>query len=208
MREKQIDKTNYNFSKYIHKRRFSSMWHQLDEILATQPDSVLEIGPGPGIFKILASIFGIKVETLDLDPELEPDHVGDIENMPFDDKKYDVVCAFQVLEHLPYDAALVALNEMVRVSRRYVIISLPDAKVVYRCSFQIPKIGEINLFIPKPTLRSKAHVFNGEHYWEINKKGYSLNKVIQDFSAFCKIEKTYRVNENPYHRFFILRKFS
>ena len=49
--------------------------------------------------------------------------------------------------------------------------------------------------------------FDGEHYWEIGKAEYPLNKTIGDIqkSGF-KIEKTYRVFEHPYHRFFILRK--
>jgi len=49
--------------------------------------------------------------------------------------------------------------------------------------------------------------FDGEHYWEIGKIDYSLNKIVNDIqNTGFKIEKTYRVFENPYHRFFILRK--
>ena len=49
--------------------------------------------------------------------------------------------------------------------------------------------------------------FDGKHYWEIGKAGYPLSKTLMRFKkAGFKIEKTYRVFENPYHRFFILRK--
>jgi hypothetical protein len=53
--------------------------------------------------------------------------------------------------------------------------------------------------------------FNGEHYWEIGKAGYplSISKNIKDIqrSGF-KIERTYRIFEHPYHRFFILKKIN
>ena len=49
--------------------------------------------------------------------------------------------------------------------------------------------------------------FDGEHYWEIGKAGYPLSKIIKDIQrAGFKIEKTYSVFENPYHRVFILKK--
>jgi hypothetical protein len=49
--------------------------------------------------------------------------------------------------------------------------------------------------------------FNGEHYWEIGKAGYPLSKITKYIEkAVFKIIKTYRIFENPYHRFFILKK--
>lgn len=206
MRQVQVDKSNYIFSKYVTKQRLSSIWHQMDEVMATGSSKVLEIGPGPGIFKALASAVGVKVETLDLDLELKPNYVSSVEALPFKDSSYDTACAFQVLEHLPYDAALTAFKEMVRVSRGYLIISLPDSRTLWRYSLHIPKLGSIDFLIPKPQFGVREHVFDGQHYWEINKKGYPVKKIMDDFSYKCKLIKTYRVKENPYHRFFIYAK--
>jgi len=128
--KKQVDKSHYDFDRYMSKQRWCSFWHQLDEIQNLKPSGVLEIGPGPGLFKIVAEKFGLKVDTMDLDPELNPDHLGSVTSMPFGDATYDVVCAFQMLEHLPYEVSLQALDEMLRVCRRYVVISLPDARPV------------------------------------------------------------------------------
>lgn len=164
--KKQVDKTHYNFTRYMNKFRWASIWHQLDEVIRLKPENILEIGPGPGVFKQLATLNGLNVETLDLDPELKPDHVGSATALPFADSSYDVVCAFQMLEHLPYESALSAFAEMVRVCRRNVIISLPDAKRLWWCQFYVPKIGVRHIVLPLPIIKQRTHVFNGEHYWE------------------------------------------
>jgi glycosyltransferase involved in cell wall biosynthesis len=46
MFEKQVVAAHYDFKRYIDKARWNSFYHQIDEILAVQPDSVLEIGAG------------------------------------------------------------------------------------------------------------------------------------------------------------------
>jgi predicted SAM-dependent methyltransferase len=187
------------------KARWNSVWHQLDEVIRLKPESVLEIGPGPGLFKTSATLFGLKVETFDIDPDLNPDHVGSATALQFADDSFDVVCAFQTLEHLPYATALQAFAEMTRVSRGYVVISLPDAKLVWRYLFYLPKIGKFDWLLTRPFARMKKHRFDGQHYWEINKRGYLLKKVIRDLSASAEVFSTYRVKENPYHRFIVAR---
>ena len=205
--KKQVDKTHYEFKNYMTKERWSSFWHQLDEAAQLKPEKILEVGPGSGVFKQMSSLLGVVVETLDLDPELAPDHVASATELPFSKNTYDVVCAFQMLEHLPYETSLLAFSEMGRASQRYILISLPDAQAVWRCQFHIPKLGISNILVPRPRLKAKAHEFDGEHYWEINKRGYKLNRVINDFSkSGVQLIKTYRVYENPYHRFFVFEK--
>lgn len=158
------------------------------------------------MFKSLAQTFGLSIETLDVDPELKPDHVGSATQMPLGDDSYDIVCAFQMLEHLPYEKSLQAFSEMARVSRRHVIVSLPDAKPMWRYLFHLPKFGTRDFLVPRPAHQPLEHKFDGEHYWEINKKGYDLARVGKDLGEVCKLLKTYRVLENPYHRFFIFEK--
>lgn len=204
---KQVEKSHYNFGRYMPKRRWCSLWHQLDELRKLEPSNTLEVGPGPGLFKLLASEIGVQVETMDLDPDLNPDYVGSAIDMPFGDEAYDVTCAFQMLEHLPYEHSLKAFREMCRVSRRYVLISLPDARSVWRYKFYIPKLGTNHtLLVPRPQFRAPLHVFNGEHYWEIGKRGYPLSKITSDLSKSARLCKTYRVPEYTYHRFFLFEK--
>lgn len=205
MHNKQVNKDHYEFFKYFDKRRWVSVWHQVDEVVALTPRKVLEVGIGSGLFKTVACAFGLSVETLDVDPELKPDYVGSAVAMPFDDGDYDVVCAFQMLEHLPFDESLKAFQEMARVAKSNVVVSLPDAQNVWRYIFHVPKMGERQVLVRRPGWRPTNHQFDGEHHWEVNKSNYALEEVIRCFesTANARLLKTYRVMENPYHRFFV-----
>jgi SAM-dependent methyltransferase len=203
--QKQVDKSHYAFSKYITKQRWASMWHQLDEVLKLEPKRVLEVGPGPGVFKAMATLFGVHVETLDIDPELKPDHVASVFDMPFEDSSFDVVCAFQMLEHLPFDQSLQAFREMSRVASRAIVMSLPDADTRWPMSIYLPKVGPVAFSVPRPRLRRPKHVFDGEHHWEIGKAGCPLKQVVAALAGngIVKLDYTFRVHEHPYHRFFV-----
>lgn len=205
---KQVSKSHYNFSKYLNKIRWASIWHQLDEITMFSPSKVLEIGPGPGVLKATAKTIGINIETMDIDPDLAPDHNYSVFDMPFRNGEYDIVCAFQMLEHLPFEKSLDAFSEMCRVAKKGVIISLPNCSRRWTLSATIPKIGIINLSVPKPRLKAPLHIFDGEHFWEINKLGYSISKVKKMLLKNNNIilTKEYQVWENPYHHFFIFKK--
>lgn len=204
--KKQVEKSHYNFSQYMIKPRWCSVWHQVDEIQKLNPTNVLEVGPGPGLLKQIAGAFDIKLKTLDVDPNLDPDYVGSVTAIPIDDEKFDVVCAFQVLEHLPYPESLKALIEMKRVSRKHVIISLPNAKRVWPYQIHVPLLGTFEFVVPRPQFRKPKHIFDGEHYWEINKQGYSLLKVIKDLSCGMNLIRHYQVKELPYHHYFVFEK--
>lgn len=202
----QVQKGHYAFGRYMTKKRWISAWHQLHEVMRFQPENVLEIGPGAGVFKQVAKLFDVTVETVDIDPNLKPDHVGSATSLPFEDNSYDVVCAFQMLEHIPYEKSLEAFKEMVRVSSEAIVISLPDAKPVWRYVFHMPRIGTYDLLLPSPKFNRPVHEFDGEHHWELNKRGYSVDKVTEGLSRYCKLSHTYRVKEYPYHRFFVFKK--
>lgn len=203
--DKQVNKDHYNFNKYMTQKRWASIWHQLDEVQHFQPKSILEIGPGSGVFKASASMFGMDVKTLDIASDLAPDHLGSADAIPLPERSMDIVCAFQVLEHMPFDMSLKALMEMRRVACKAVIISLPDVKSVWASTLKIPMFKPLKLMIPNPLFQEVDHVYDGEHYWEISKRGYSLGKTIAEMKRVMPgmSVRTYRVHENPYHRFFI-----
>lgn len=203
----QVEPNHYFNEFYDSKKRWISYWHQINEIIKLNPKRVLEIGIGNSFVSKYLKERKLNIVTLDIDSRLNPDVVGSVLNIPLKDNSFDVVACYEVLEHLPYENFSRALSEIFRVSNSYAILSLPDVSRVYRLYVHIPKMGVFKRLIPLPRIKSPIHKFDGEHYWEIGKAGYPLNRIIKDIQkAGFKIEKTYRIFENPNHRFFIARK--
>lgn len=206
MYQKQVLKDHYEFEKYYKKWRWPSVWHQVNELSKFGAVSILEIGPGKGLLKAIADCFGMVVTTADIDDSLEPDIVCDARSLAFDDQHFEVACAFQMLEHVPYADSLIMLRELLRVSSKGVVISLPDAKTLWTFRIHLPKIGGKYFHIQRPWFGPKELTFNGEHYWEVNTKNYELPRILSDFRSFGYPVSSYRVPENPYHRFFVITK--
>ncbi len=207
MQQTQIESAHYDFARYVSAKRWASYWHQVRETLALRPETVLEIGVGTGIYRSVLRGLKVSVSSLDINPALQPDHVGSVTSMPFADNSFSVVVAFQVLEHLSYDEFVPSVSEMRRVAASHVVLSLPDARKVWTYLFTLPWLGECRFHVPKPRLRPRLHRATGQHLWEISKRGYDVRRIVDDLQR-CGLQmvSTYRAPENPYHRFFVCRK--
>lgn len=182
--------------------RWVSHWYQIGEIQRDKPESVLEIGIGSGIVAEHLRHLGHTVVTLDLDPTLEPDVVGSITEMPFSVGSFDVVSAFEVLEHLTKAQVPQALAEMKRVARSGVLISVPDTTRAYALQLPIPRLGVRRWLFERGTV--PAYALHSGHRWEIGHGNVSTATVrtwLHD--AGLSVERDYRPFEHPYHHFFI-----
>ncbi len=203
----QVENKIYYTLDYLDKPRWVSLWHQINEVTSKKPKSILEVGMGNGLVKHTLTLLGYSVKTLDHDRRLKPDYVGDIRQLSFRARSFDIILCAQVLEHLLFEEFLGCLLELHRVVKRYVILTLPHDYLTYFLVQLkiIPYLKPLTFFRTVPRLQT--HTFNGQHYWEIGKRGYPLNKIKEKITgAGFTIEKTYLLPENPYHRFFILRK--
>jgi ubiquinone/menaquinone biosynthesis C-methylase UbiE len=205
--QNQVDKTHYDFSRYCGLDRWSSYWYQLSEITRLKPERLLEVGVGDNVVSsYLKNNTKIDCLTLDIDGELEPDIVGSIENIPLEEDSFDAVCAFEVLEHLPFDSFELCLKELRRVSKSFVIISLPHWGRHFSIEIRLPYVKKIKLQF-KLGIEKPAHVFNGEHYWEIGKKGYDIKLIREKMKAAgFEVVKDFIAFHSPYHHFFVLKK--
>ena len=192
---------------YDSKRRFASYWHQIREIITRQPKRVLEVGMGNGFVSRYVREQGIELTTVDIEAALRPDIVADVSNLPFSDALYNIVTAYEVLEHMPYEKSLLGFQELQRVSSEWVLISLPDATHAFRFALTIPHFGYVQKVLSAPFLLPRQKPYAKSHEWEIGIKQYPLKRILADIkSTGLQLIKTYRVYENPYHRFFILKK--
>lgn len=201
----QVDASHYFDLSYDKKGRFNSYWHQIDEILRTQTTNVLEIGKGNGFISNYVGQMGVSVTTLDIDSELHPDALGSVLQVPFKDGAFDLVVCYEVLEHLPFQHFTEGLAELRRVSKKKVVISVPDASRAYKVAGRLPGVRNFNWLVKVPNVKPPVLVPGGEHFWEIGVKGYPLNRIQENIEASgFDIKRSYRVFEYVRHRFFVL----
>lgn len=183
--------------------RFMSYWTQINETCDLEPESVLEIGIGNGFVSKYIEDRGLNVTTMDFNKNLCPDICASVLDIPLESDSFDVVVCCEVLEHLPYTDFQKALAEIQRVTRRHVVISLPDARKfftlrvgvhrgkMFQTNFDIWRIGKIDK----------------DHEWEINQPGYTKKRISSDIEkAGFKIIKQFRDYCGIANRFFILEK--
>lgn len=202
----QVDKEHYNHMTYDHKARWLSYWYQIRAVLESNPKKVLEVGLGNGLTTEYLRKQGIEVFTLDIDSSLNPDLVGSITKIPLLDSSVDCVLAAEVLEHIPFNEVKTALKEMRRVSRGTAIISFPDSRrTILYFALKLPMLPRLDIFWKMQS--SKEHVFDGQHYWEMGKRGYSyetIEKII--LASGFAIKKHFVPFDCPTKHFFILEK--
>jgi len=196
---------------YDHLQRFMSYYKQIDLIRQRKDiKSILEIGVGNKTVLNYLREHNYKVHSVDNNPLLKPTVVGDIRDIPRKDNSYDCVLAFEVIEHIPYSYVSKILKELYRVSKKYVIISVP-----YSCIYFVPNVfcnvfkfdkdrnANISLTLARDFQDFK---FDGFHYWELGRKNYNVEnferKVEKDFVI---IQKEFN-DFNPYHLFYVLQK--
>jgi SAM-dependent methyltransferase len=247
----QVPVETYAARAYNSKERFISFWHQVDDILSFRPQTVLEIGPGAGIVTDLLKREGVDVRTLDFDPGVVPDIVGSVTAIELPDNAADVVLCAQVLEHLPWEEARIAMAEICRVGREGAVITLPDLTPYVGKSYPLyfgyfadraraalpgTRIqllrellsrrlrirdflfarvvparwglggGAVELKRTPIPHRPPAAAFDGQHYWEIGLRDFPCERVeLALCEAGFRDIRTYRVPENPWHRFFVVR---
>lgn len=204
-RDIQVDASWYG-RRYMDQERIITHWHQAVRTAERCPEGgrVLEVGPGNGHVTWLLRSWGLQVDTLDFDPELKPDIVGDVTCLPLADKAYDCVLAAEVLEHLPWKEFNTALAELRRVCRGHVVLTLPAPFLGLSLMGNMTWVDTIALHLGLP--HWKRHRFDGQHYWEVGKRGTERRVVRKAIlQAGFQIEHEYRPAPSRYCLFFLLK---
>ena len=208
--------TNYNSSKIYTTAgsedlgTFKSYYYQMRFILDLKPERILEVGIGNKTLNNYLKQHGLSVTACDYDENLDADVIADIRKLPFKDNEFDVVCAFQIIEHIPWEDVPKALSEMKRVSKKNVIFSIPytpvSIEMVIKSSIIKRLFGawSFDIFINLAVITRKWK-YDGVHYWEMGKKNYSRKKVRNLVQEYFTILLEKRVDLS-YQYFFVLEK--
>jgi SAM-dependent methyltransferase len=200
----QVPVEQYFTEEYLAPHRFLGLQAQLQVCCqAGKEAKILEIGPGPGLLTVLLKYLGYKVHTLDFEPKLNPDVNGRLPELPFVSNCVDLVCAFEVLEHMPFDLAMDAFQELCRVARSRIIFSVPNQKELGSMIVSLD-LTVLNTYITGFNFRKPLGKLTTptEHYWEIGFGGITEQDVI-NLASGSNFVLTDNFLLRPYFHFFI-----
>ena len=135
-----------------------------------------------------------------------------------EDKTFDLVCAFQALEHNPPETYVLHLKKMAAASNKYVYISLPyyGRWLSLSLSVNLPKINRnfIKTFtldrlpIKRPIEKYRESKTPYAHHWfEVGDKGFKKKDLIEHAEkAGLKITEMKHSHSFPYHIFILMEK--
>ncbi|MHB1240540.1 MAG: class I SAM-dependent methyltransferase [Gammaproteobacteria bacterium] len=159
---------------------------------------VLVVGPGQGLVPALLRWRGYTVTTLDIDPALNPDHVGSVHDMAmFGDRQFDVVIASHVLEHFAVPYLDRALAEIARVGRHALIylpvrgrhVSLRFIPDVRNLDFSL--VTDLYNYLERPD-GVTARYMEGQHFWEVGMRGFRVRDLLGRLKRKFEVLSHYR----------------
>ena len=195
--------SHYVGLRYDTKRRWCSYWHQLDEVLARPPASVLVVGVGSRLVPDYLRSLGMEVTTLDVAGDLAPDVLGDVRSIPLEDDAVELVLCCQVLEHVPFDDVPTALSELARVATTRAVISVPRRGRGWELVLRIPPLSRLARHGVLPSRH--PFVFDGEHHWELGTQTTPRRAFVEVFEQHFVVDRSFLVPEHLYHEFFVAR---
>ena len=201
----QVSPQHYEGQKYDKLHRWISYWYQIQCVIRSGATNVLELGCGNKAFSTyLRDQLNVKVTTFDFDNSLEPDVLGDVRFLEnyFQPKAFDAVCAFQILEHLPYEYFCPVILQMGKITKRHIFISLPHWGYFVQFRFWLKRW---QYAYGRKITRPYRWEFDGQHYWEIGVRGYPLKNILGCLDTHIIVDKHYFCPDYPYHYFFECR---
>lgn len=208
----QVKEGYYAKKKYNSLPRFISYFYQIDTLSSLENiKDVLEIGPGSKLVSRELENLGYKVTTCDFDVSVNPDVVADVRNLPFEDNSFDCIIACQILEHVKYDDFERVLAKMSKITKKYLIISLPNRHTGFEFILKFPFIQtllgksfiDLNFQVP---VKFPGFKESGQHYWEIDFWTTSRSKVENSLKRHFKILSKFKPPLNKYHQFYVLER--
>ena len=151
------------------------------EVCALVPSdviSILDAGCGNGaVTKMLRERWAVTAFDFSmaaLQSVAPPRFNANIAAIPLQDKSFDLVVATDVLEHIPEEIYGLALAELSRVSRKYVLIAVPNLEILDHATIVCPACGN----------RYHAH-----HHLRTYNSTDTLTLLAPDFGARVLLER-------------------
>lgn len=133
---------------YLHIPKERERIEEVIKRIPSETNSVLDVGCGRGVFvNTLVKSFPDRFDrVVALDPSEEAlQYVnvaktkGTIACLPFEDESFDLVTSLEVLEHLPCEDYKKGISELQRVSKKNIVITIPNGQELASSLVMCPK---------------------------------------------------------------------
>jgi len=199
------------------------VYHQL-RLPATLTDvnSVLEFGPGRGLFGNILKFYGMdyySADVVQVKGADKPDFLHSINDFPIGNQTFDLVCAFQTLEHNPPSEFLPHLEKMAALSNKYVYVSLPwhGRSFSWNIGINLPKLAKNfmgSVVWPRLVNKKRPHDQYAKdpnpyrfHWFEVGEPGFSKKEIKETAAkAGLKQVQSFHVEGFAYHYFILFEK--
>lgn len=209
-REKELKKEIYFSDGYFDKYQLFALSEQINLLYrySTPTSKILEVGKGNGFVSDFFKKAGFDFTTFDINPNLEPDIVGNIlelnKSIPFTP---DIIFCCEVLEHMEFTYFEKSIEQMAQVSSKYVIITLPSCRKNFGFNLQI-RLPKRQVFsIPLFFHTSVGKKICTEHFWELDFTSETSAKSVENImQKYFRIEDKGYFHTSPYHHYYVLEK--
>jgi len=204
----------YQKKGYITNQRLSAFLEQFNYI--TENDVILEIGKGSGVFASMVE--GIcRYYSVDIDKNTNPDFNFDISDLTqftlFNNElkknniEFTKIYCCQVLEHIPFEKSIDALNNLFSLNPKSIIVSIPDNRPFLRFKLQLQS-RDFNLVVTTGKGKQVNIEQHKQHFWELYSK--NITEIINSFASNAnkfnfQLVNHYRLFDRPYQHFFIFK---
>ncbi|NPU95723.1 MAG: class I SAM-dependent methyltransferase [Candidatus Omnitrophica bacterium] len=206
--ESILPKSMYLNDQYFSFIQIMSFIEQIWLVRELKPATVLEIGIGNGFVSNYLKSIGISVLTYDINPNLEPDIVGSIDDLGkhFQDRTFDMVLCAEVLEHTEFENFEKYIQNISKIST-HAIITIPRAQKLFlnfQWYIQLPFVGSKLLGF---SLARRTFHISKSHQWEIDSSlNTSMNQIKKIISKYFTIVRYGKMRFASYQLYFILRR--
>ena len=201
---------HYTTPGYLDRSRWLGFHQQFTLLRDTGAREILEIGPGAGVVSAALRACGLRVVTVDIDSGTRPDVVADVRRLSdaFAAGSFDAVAAFEVLEHLSFEDAALALEQMAAVTRSHVVVSVPYSGMTWHLAmrlFTFNKDRPLNLGLRLPAFWRRTPMCD-EHQWEPGLRDRPLADFRRLLERRFAVEHEELLSDTLSQAFFVLRR--
>jgi len=136
----------YDWSK-IDEEKLKPLIHRIEKIIPEDVKSILDIGCGNGVITTRLSrkyhIVGVDRSEQALSHLETGKILASCDNVPVEDRSYDLVLSTEMLEHLDDEVFHKTIGEFRRISRRYILITVPNSENIKKLLIKCPKCAYV-----------------------------------------------------------------